>query len=109
MACAREKRGFSGANSKATEKYKGHSAFLIKPMYIPRQLSLALVLVAVLVSAPCFGTSAQIVPLDQHERATRLITHFLDKYHYKDFSIDDLLSEQIMDAYVGALDPNRSY
>ncbi|MCY3804049.1 MAG: carboxy terminal-processing peptidase [Gammaproteobacteria bacterium] len=78
-------------------------------MYIPRQLSLALVLVAVLVSAPCFGTSAQIVPLDQHERATRLITHFLDKYHYKDFSIDDLLSEQIMDAYVGALDPNRSY
>ncbi|MYB88685.1 MAG: tail-specific protease, partial [Proteobacteria bacterium] len=76
---------------------------------MPRQLPLAFALVVLLVSAPCFGTSAQIVPLDQHERATRLITHFLDKYHYKDFSIDDLLSAQILDAYVGALDPNRSY
>lgn len=78
-------------------------------MYMPRQLSLVLVLVAVLVSAPCSGASVQIVPLDQHERATRLITHFLDKYHYKDFDIDDLLSGQILDAYLGALDPNRSY
>lgn len=78
-------------------------------MYMPRQLSLVLVLVAVLVSAPYSGASVQIVPLDQHERATRLITHFLDKYHYKDFDIDDLLSGQILDAYLGALDPNRSY
>lgn len=78
-------------------------------MCMSRQLLLALALGAMLASAPCFGTSAQVVPLDQHERATRLITHFLDKYHYKDFSIDDLLSGQILDAYVGALDPNRSY
>lgn len=78
-------------------------------MYVSRQLPLALALVAVLVSAPCSGTSSQLVPQDQHERATRLITHFLDKYHYKDFSIDDFLSEKILEAYVSALDPNRSY
>ena len=78
-------------------------------MYASRQLPIVLALIAVLVSVPCSGVSAQVVPLDQHERATRLITHFLDKYHYKDFSIDDFLSEQILEAYVSALDPNRSY
>lgn len=78
-------------------------------MYESRQLPLALALIAVLASAPCWGTGSQLVPQDRHERATRLITHFLDKYHYMDFSIDDFLSEKILEAYVGALDPSRSY
>ncbi len=78
-------------------------------MNVPRQLPLALTLIVALASTPYSGASAQIVPLDQHERATRLITHFLDKYHYQDFDIDDFLSGQILDAYLGALDPNRSY
>ena len=78
-------------------------------MYASRQLPIVLALIAVLASVPCTGASAQVVPLDQHERATRLITHFLDKYHYKDFDIDDFLSGQILDAYVSSLDPNRSY
>ena len=78
-------------------------------MNASRQLPLVFALIAALVSTAYSGAGAQIVPLDQHDRATRLITHFLDKYHYKDFDIDDFLSGQILDAYLSALDPNRSY
>jgi len=54
-------------------------------------------------------TSDILAPEKQHNRATKLITHFLDKYHYKDFKIDNTLSDQILSAYIEALDPNRSY
>jgi len=54
-------------------------------------------------------TSEILAPEKQHNRATKLITHFLDKYHYKDFNIDNSLSDQILNSYIEALDPNRSY
>ena len=54
-------------------------------------------------------TSDVLAPEKQHYRATKLITHFLDKYHYKDFNIDNSLSDEILAAYIEALDPNRSY
>jgi len=55
------------------------------------------------------NTSDVLAPEKQHNRATKLITHFLDKYHYKDFNIDNSLSDEILAAYIEALDPNRSY
>ena len=33
----------------------------------------------------------------------------MGKYHYKDFSIDNALSNKILNSYIEALDPNRSY
>ncbi|QMU60625.1 MAG: tail-specific protease [Gammaproteobacteria bacterium] len=54
-------------------------------------------------------TSEILAPEKQHDRATKLITHFLDKYHYKKFTIDNSLSDEILGAYIEALDPNRSY
>ncbi len=54
-------------------------------------------------------TTNALAPEKQHNRATKLITHFLDKYHYKDFNIDNSLSDQILSSYIEALDPNRSY
>jgi len=50
-----------------------------------------------------------LAPEKQHDRATKLIIHFLDKYHYKDFKIDNTLSDQILSTYIESLDPNRSY
>ena len=38
-----------------------------------------------------------------------LVRHFLDKYHYKEFDINNALSSEILNAYLEALDPNRSY
>ena len=55
------------------------------------------------------ATTGTLAPEKQHNRATKLITHFLNKYHYKDFDIDNSLSEQILNSYIEALDPNRSY
>ncbi|MGH1536568.1 MAG: carboxy terminal-processing peptidase [Gammaproteobacteria bacterium] len=57
-----------------------------------------------------YSTTTDILaPEKQHNRATKLITHFLDKYHYKDFNIDNSLSDEILNSYLEALDPNRSY
>ncbi|MEM7401222.1 MAG: hypothetical protein AAF304_04650, partial [Pseudomonadota bacterium] len=55
------------------------------------------------------NTGGTLVPAKQHDRATKLIAHFLDKYHYKEISINNTLSDQILSAYLEALDPNRSY
>ena len=74
-----------------------------------------LVLVAVaclvLVSTPHSqgNTNSLLVPLNEHNRATKLITHFLDKYHYKTFRINNTLSDKILGSYIELLDPNRSY
>ncbi len=55
------------------------------------------------------STNASLAPLKEHSRTTKLITHFLDKYHYKDFTLNNNLSNKILNAYIDALDPNRSY
>ena len=55
------------------------------------------------------NTSTVLSPEKQHNRATKLITHFLDKYHYKEFDVNNALSSEILKAYLEALDPNRSY
>ena len=55
------------------------------------------------------STDLSLTPLKEHKRATKLITHFLDKYHYKNFTLNDNLSDKILYSYLDALDPNRSY
>ena len=73
-------------------------------------LLLAFTLTLFAASDVSFGnTSTVLSPEKQHNRATKLITHFLDKYHYKEFDVNNALSDEILKAYLEALDPNRSY
>ena len=55
------------------------------------------------------ASTSSLSPENKHSQTTKLITHFLDKYHYKDFNINNNLSNNILDAYLESLDPNRSY
>ncbi|MEQ8232889.1 MAG: carboxy terminal-processing peptidase [Gammaproteobacteria bacterium] len=48
-------------------------------------------------------------PHAEHRRATRLITHVVANYHYRNVALDDALSRAILDRYLEALDPTRSY
>ncbi|MCB1747892.1 MAG: carboxy terminal-processing peptidase [Gammaproteobacteria bacterium] len=48
-------------------------------------------------------------PLPEHRRATRLITHVIANYHYRKVMLDDALSRVILERYIDALDPTRSY
>ncbi len=45
----------------------------------------------------------------KHERATEIILHIIDTYHYKKKPLDDELSSEILDNYLASLDPNRSF
>lgn len=57
----------------------------------------------------------RIVPLDELEptakqrRATTLITQLLSRHHYKKTSLNDEFSSDLLDRYLNALDPNRSF
>ncbi len=59
--------------------------------------------------------NAPLVPLDdltpqaEHRRATRLITHVIANYHYRNVALDDDLSRVVLERYIEALDPTRSY
>ncbi len=61
------------------------------------------------------NATAPIVPIEElkpqpeHRRATRLITHVIANYHYKNAPLDDELSKSILDRYIETLDPTRSY
>ena len=46
---------------------------------------------------------------EQQERATEIILHIIDTYHYKKKPLDDELSSQIFDNYLDALDGNRNF
>jgi len=45
----------------------------------------------------------------RHARATVIITHILEKYHYRNKPLDDDLSGRILNTYLDSLDGNRSF
>tara|TARA_Y100000588_G_scaffold394940_1_gene518523 strand:- start:2201 stop:4351 length:2151 start_codon:yes stop_codon:yes gene_type:complete len=51
----------------------------------------------------------ELIPRAEHKRATRLITHFLTNYHYKNPRLDDELSQKFLERYLEILDPTKSY
>lgn len=52
---------------------------------------------------------SDLYPTRKHERATEIILHVIDTYHYKKKALDDELSSQILDNYLDNLDPNHGY
>lgn len=58
---------------------------------------------------PSVVDPVDLYPSPAQERATKLIHYFIDKFHYRDVSLDDNLSHLIFDRYLENLDGNRSY
>ncbi|MCY4339136.1 MAG: carboxy terminal-processing peptidase [Gammaproteobacteria bacterium] len=54
-------------------------------------------------------TDAELHAAERHQRATLIITHIMDEYHYRNKPLDDDLSARILDSYLESLDGNRSY
>ncbi len=83
-------------------------------MTIRRCLAGALMLLALFPGVGAYATAPVVAldelrPLAEHRRATRLITHVISNYHYKNVVLDDTLSRAILERYIDALDPMRSY
>tara|TARA_B000000475_G_scaffold61002_1_gene48436 strand:- start:278 stop:2344 length:2067 start_codon:yes stop_codon:yes gene_type:complete len=50
-----------------------------------------------------------LYPSAKHREQSKLIYQLLTKYHYKKVSVDDSLSEKILERYINSLDPNKEY
>ena len=81
----------------------------------PARSLLSLTLLLSLLSGAVAWANAPMVPLEdlkplpEHRRATRLTTHVISNYHYRNVPLDDALSKKILTRYIDALDPARSY
>ncbi len=51
----------------------------------------------------------RLAPTDRHEQIATLVTDFIERSHYRRTAVDDEVSGRILDAYIEALDGNRSY
>ncbi len=51
----------------------------------------------------------QIADDSRHSYEIKVINRLLERFHYKDYQLDDLLSQSILDNYVNALDPSRLF
>ena len=72
-------------------------------------LVLFMALAATANAAPPLVINEELQAEERHERATVIITHIINKYHYRKKSLDDALSSQILDSYLDSLDGNRSF
>ena len=61
------------------------------------------------VAAPSLTTDENLRAEERHERTVVIITHLLDRYHYRNKPLNDALSTRILDAYLERLDGNRSF
>ncbi|MCG6863057.1 MAG: carboxy terminal-processing peptidase [Chromatiaceae bacterium] len=52
---------------------------------------------------------SSLVPTHRQQRTTIVINQALERFHYRDISLNDEFAEQIFEKYVEALDPNRSF
>lgn len=77
----------------------------------------AVLLLALVVGSGCLSTTTLasesdddiVRPQSNHPETARLIARLLAHQHFRRQSIDDALSEQVLDAYLDALDPDRYY
>ncbi|MGH8166579.1 MAG: PDZ domain-containing protein, partial [Woeseiaceae bacterium] len=60
-------------------------------------------------ATPTSVGDAQLAPSAKHEKIGELVTEFVQKSHYQHSSVDDKLSEQVLDRYIESLDSNRMY
>lgn len=68
----------------------------------------ALALLLVSLSSSGFENPT-LSPSVDHLRATKIITDFLGRYHYRKIELDDAFSETIYNNFLETLDPTKSY
>jgi len=66
-------------------------------------------LVPVAADAVAPESNPTLAPTDRHEQIATLVTDFIERSHYRRTAVDDEVSGRILDAYIEALDGNRSY
>ena len=54
-------------------------------------------------------TLKSLSPTVEHEQATEVIVHLMQRYHYSQVSVDDELSDQIYDRFLDSLDPQKNF
>ena len=64
---------------------------------------------AIASAAPPLVADEELQAWERHDRAALIITHIMDKYHYRKEPLDDALSSRILDSYLESLDGNRSF
>lgn len=52
---------------------------------------------------------SELLPNKDQERATEIILHIIENYHYRTRLLDDELSSEIFDSYLKSMDPNKSF
>jgi len=82
-------------------------------VFHPR-LTRVLTAIGLLLSGSCLANVnevplAQLTPNQEQRQATLIITKVVDRFHYRKVPLDDALSVDILDRYLRALDPNRSF
>ena len=60
-------------------------------------------------AAPPIVADEELHAWGRHDRAALIITHIMNKYHYRKEPLDDTLSSRILDSYLESLDGNRSF
>ena len=68
-----------------------------------------IILLAVLVSIGYVASLEKLNPETQHATIGKRVTYLLPKYHYTHKVVDDRISAKLLELYIKALDPNRSY
>ena len=74
-------------------------------------LSLAVLLAAtgMVAAKPELVPEDALKPSLQHQQAVLIVGKVLERYHYRKHKLDDAMSAKILDGYLEALDPNRSF
>lgn len=78
------------------------------PLLLTWPLFLALAATAGAAPPPTV-TDDELHARERHRDAARIITHIMNKYHYRKVPLDDALSSRILDSYLESLDGNRSF
>jgi len=54
-------------------------------------------------------TMESLSPTKEHEQATEVIVHLMQRFHYSRVAVDNELSDQIYDRFLETLDPQKSF
>ncbi len=81
--------------------------FRARPLFVAMLLVLLAPTPAVEGKTAAAATVLETTPRER--QVARMVTRFVERAHYAKLSVDDQLSAAILDTYIEALDPTRSY
>jgi carboxyl-terminal processing protease len=82
----------------------------MRPRLVPFLLAAALVLTSLSAAAsPRPVPLSEIFPNQSQAKTAIVINKVLERYHYRKVSLDDAFARSVLDSYLDALDPNRSF